>query len=64
MQEIVELTKGLEGKRRNPLLMEDVIMVMTPVGVKPVSPVEALGLESSIENALRLHIVHTLKKKP
>jgi hypothetical protein len=64
MQEILELAKRLEGKGTwNPLLMEDMVTVKTPFGVKSLSLADALGLESSIENVLRLHLVHSLKKK-
>lgn len=63
MQETVDVKKQLEGKRWNPLLLEEVVTVMTPVGVKSLSLSDAIGLESSLENALRLHLVHSLKKK-
>jgi hypothetical protein len=64
MQEIVEVaTKQSEAKRWNRVLMEDLIMVTTPVGVKSLSLGDALGFESSIENTLRIHLVHSLKKK-
>ena len=38
-------------------------MVMTPLGVKSISSLAEVDLESSIENALRLHLVHSLKKR-
>lgn len=42
---------------------EEMIMVLTPVGVKPV-PLVDVGPESScIEGVLRVHLIHSFKKK-
>jgi hypothetical protein len=59
MQEIVDAKKELE--KWNPILSEEMIMVMTPLGLRSV-PITGTT-ESSLNNSLRLHVVHSLKKK-
>jgi hypothetical protein len=60
MQEVVDIGKQLE--KLNSLLSDEMIMVATPLGLKSV-PVAQITPESTLKNSLRLHVVHSLKKK-
>jgi hypothetical protein len=60
MQETVDIRKQLE--KWNLFLSEEMIMVMTPIGLKSV-PLADITPESSLKNSVRLHVVHSLRKK-
>lgn len=70
MQEVIDLVgKRQRQSEQQAELKEDIanlsdkiVMVMTPVGVKSLSFHE-LEIESSLENALRLHMIHSIRRR-